>query len=269
MAKPLADKVVVITGSSRGIGKILALRLAEDGARIVVSGRTEIADDLPGTIGDTVEEIRSKGGEATSIRLDLDSDESIDALVDQSLEAFGRIDVFVNNAVLVGPRLPLSGGTSDFLDRAYRINVRAPYRLVQRVGLEMKKAGGGTLINISSGAATHSPPPTSPATPAELGALDPSYGMTKAALDRMTTAYASELMADNVAIISVSPGLVITERIQKAAINRNVDLSRAEPPEVIADAVSLIARDGMRYTGRILFAQDLLAEQQKAPSGRV
>jgi NAD(P)-dependent dehydrogenase (short-subunit alcohol dehydrogenase family) len=264
MSKPLEGKVVLVTGSSRGIGKVLALRLAEDGARVVVSGRTEIADDLPGTIGDTVESIRSNGGEAVSIRLDLDSDESIDALIDQSLEAFGHIDVLVNNAVLVGPRVPLLGGTSDFLDRAYRINVRAPYRLIQRVGLEMKKAGGGTLINISSGAATHSPPPTSPATPGELGGLHPSYGITKAAFDRMTTAYASELLADNIAIVSVSPGLVITERIRIASLNPNTDFSRAEPPEIIADAVSLLARDGMRFTGRILFAKDLLDEERAA-----
>ena len=96
-----------------------------------------------------------------------------------------------------------------------------------------------------------------PATAAELDSLDPSYGITKAALDRMTSAYAGELMAHNIAIVSVSPGLVITERIRQAAIRRNVDFARAQSPDVIATAVARICQDGMQYTGRILAAQDI------------
>jgi NAD(P)-dependent dehydrogenase (short-subunit alcohol dehydrogenase family) len=83
--------------------------------------------------------------------------------------------------------------------------------------------------------------------------------MTKAALDRMTTAYAGELKAHNIAIVSVAPGLVITERIRQAAIRRNVDVARAESPDVIASAVAAICRDGMQYTGRIIAARDLAA----------
>jgi NAD(P)-dependent dehydrogenase (short-subunit alcohol dehydrogenase family) len=163
---------VAVTGGSRGIGKVLAIRLAKEGAHIVVCARSQQSGDLPG----------------------------------------------------------------------------------------MAAAGGGTIVNISSGAARHAPPPTRPASAEDLDTLDPSYGMTKAALDRMTTSYAAELMAHNIAIVSVSPGLVLTERIRQAAIRRNVEVARAQSPDVIATAVAIVARDGMKYAGRVLAADDLVRE---------
>lgn len=258
MAGMLADKVALVTGSSRGIGKVLALRLADEGADIVVCARSDTPSDLPGTIGETAAAIEAKGRRALAVKLDLVDDRSVDSAVAAAVGRFGRIDILVNNAVLVGPRLPFIGGNSEFLDQAYRVNVRSPYRMTQTISKLMSEAGGGAIINVTSGSAKHNPPPTRPITEAELDALDPSYGITKAALDRMTTAYASELMAENISIVSVSPGLVITERIRQAAIRRNVAFERAEPPEVIASAVALLAREGMKYTGQILFAKDLL-----------
>jgi NAD(P)-dependent dehydrogenase (short-subunit alcohol dehydrogenase family) len=138
--------------------------------------------------------------------------------------------------------------------------VRGPYILAQKASAIMAENGGGAIINISSGAARNSQPPTKPATEAELDSMDPSYGITKAALDRISTAYASELMGKNVSIMSISPGLVITERIRQAAIRPNVDFSRAEPADVIARAVSFLAQNGMKYTGRVLSAKDVVAE---------
>lgn len=259
MAASLRDKVAIVTGSSRGIGKVLALRLADEGANVVVCGRTEVAGDLPGTIGETAAAVEAKGRRAIAIKLDLADDASIDEAIDETMSEFGKIDVLVNNAVIVGHRLPIIGGDATFLDAAYRVNVHAPYRTIQRVSKVMADAGGGAIINISSGSAIHAKPPKEPITAAELDSMDPSYGITKAALDRMTTAYASELMAKNISIVSVSPGLVITERIERAAIRRNVDFSRAEAPEVIASAVVLLAEEGMKYTGQILLAKDLVA----------
>ena len=143
----------------------------------------------------------------------------------------------------------------------FRVNVRGPYRLAQRVSEIMARQGGGTIVNITSGAARHPQAPVVAATPAELDAMDPSYGITKSALDRITTAYAGELKAHNIAIVSVAPGLVITERIQQAAIRRNVAFDRAESPDVIATAVATICRDAMPFTGRILAARDVVAQQ--------
>lgn len=260
MTAGLSGKIALVTGSSRGIGKVLALRLADEGADIVVCARSDAPSELPGTIGETADAIEAKGRQALAVKLDLADDESVDAAIEAALAAFGRIDILVNNAVLVGPRLPLLGGNADFLDTAYNVNVRAPYRMIQAISAHMAAAGGGTIINITSGSARHNPPPEGPITERELDSLDPSYGITKAAFDRITTAYASELLAKHISIVSVSPGLVITERIAQAAIRRNVDFPRAEPPEVIASAVALLAAEGMKYTGQILFAKDLLAE---------
>ena len=255
----LHNKVAIVTGSSRGIGKVLALKLAEEGADIVVCARSQERGELPGTIGETAAAVEALGVRALPLKLDLADDGDLDAVVDRTIGEFGRIDILVNNAVIVGPRQKLLGGDAEFLDHAYRVNVRGPYRLVQRVSEVMAAQGGGTIVNITSGAARHPPPPVVAATAAELDSMDASYGITKAALDRITTAYASELKAHNIAIVAVSPGLVITERIQQAAIRRNVNFSRAESPEVIASAVALICRDGMQYTGRVLAARDLVA----------
>jgi citronellol/citronellal dehydrogenase len=260
MAGALSGKVALVTGSSRGIGKVLALRLADEGADIAVCARSVAPTDLPGTIGETAAEIEAKGRQALPVRLDLAIDDSVDEAIAATITRFGRIDILVNNAVLVASRLPFVGGDAGFLDRAYRVNVRGPYRMMQTISQHMAEAGGGAIISVTSGSAKHNPPPKEPITERELDSLDPSYGITKAAFDRITTAYASELMAKKISIVSVSPGLVITERIRMAAIRRNVDFDRAESPDVIASAVALLAKAGMKYTGQIWFARDLLEE---------
>jgi NAD(P)-dependent dehydrogenase (short-subunit alcohol dehydrogenase family) len=263
LALPLEGKVAVVTGSSRGIGKVLALRLAQEGADIVVCARSQTRGELPGTIGETASAVEDLGRRALALKLDLADDADIDAVADRTRGEFGRIDLLVNNAVIVGPRRKFLGGDAEFMDLAYRVNVRGPYRLIERVSEIMAAQGGGTIVNITSGAARHPQAPVVAATAADLDSMDPSYGITKAALDRITTAYASELKAHNIAIVSVSPGLVITERIRQAAIRRNVAFDRAESPDVIASAVAMICRDGMQYTGRVLAARDLVSTQSK------
>jgi NAD(P)-dependent dehydrogenase (short-subunit alcohol dehydrogenase family) len=259
---PLEGKTAIVTGSSRGIGKMLAIRLAQDGANIVVGARTEQQGDLPGTIGETAQEVNALGREALAVKLDLASDDDIDRVVTRTLDRFGSVDILVNNAVIVGPRQKFVGGNVDFFDLAYRVNVRGPVRLAQQCAAVMASQQGGTIINITSGSARHREAPTKPASDAELDAMDPSYGVTKAALDRFTNAYASELMRDNISIMCVAPGLVITERIKAAAIRPNVDFGRAEPPDVISKAVSFLAQNGMKFTGRVLVAKDLVEENK-------
>ena len=262
MSLPLEGKTAVVTGSSRGIGKVLAIKLAEEGANIVVCARSMEQGKLPGTIGETAREVEALGRAALAVKLDLAEDADLAAVVEQTVQRFGRIDILVNNAVIVGPRQRFSGGRPDFLDLAYRVNVRGPVALSQLCAPIMAKQGGGTIINITSGSARHREAPQEPATDAELDAMDPSYGVTKAALDRFANAYASELMRDNISIMCVAPGLVITERIKAAAIRPNVAFDRAEPPEVIAKAVSFLAQNGMKYTGRVLVAKELVAEHR-------
>jgi NAD(P)-dependent dehydrogenase (short-subunit alcohol dehydrogenase family) len=252
--------VAIVTGSSRGIGKVIALRLAGLGAAIVVCARSETAGVLPGTIGETASAITATGGRALPCRADLARDADLRGVVDATLKEFGRIDILVNNAVLVGPRQQFIGGTPEFFDLTYRVNVRGPYVLAQLVSGQMAEQGGGCIINITSGAASGSPPAPHGGE-ARLDPMDPSYGITKAALDRMTTAYAAELGRHNISVVSVSPGLVATERIRQAAIRPDVDLSRAESPEVIAEAVAMLCQNGRAYSGQVLRARELVGEK--------
>ena len=252
---PLEGKTAIVTGSSRGIGKMIALELARQGANIVVCSRTETKSDLPGTIGETASAIESMGRKAIAVRMDLASDDDMRSMLDRALSAFGRVDVLVNNAVIVGPRTRFVGGTPEFMDFSYRVNVRAPYVLCQMVGEKMAASGGGSIVQISSGAARYAPPPAAPAT--TLDAIDPAYGFSKAALERFSTAYAAELWAHNISIVCLRPGLVITERIEQAAIRPNVDFSRAEPGDVTSRAVAFMALNGMKFTGQVLTSREV------------
>jgi NAD(P)-dependent dehydrogenase (short-subunit alcohol dehydrogenase family) len=270
MPMSLEGRVAIVTGSSRGIGKVLALQLAKEGADIAVCARSDVEGELPGTIGETAAAIEGMGRRALPIKTDLANDDDLDNVVAETLAKLGSVDILVNNAVIVGKRQPFVGGDSTFLDLAYRVNVRAPYKLAQAVSNHMATRGGGHIVNITSGAARGSPPAAQTDRRPEPDAIDPSYGITKAALDRITTAYAGELIAHNICMVSVSPGLVITERIRQAAIRPNVDFSRAESPEVIARAVSILCRGDLRYAGQILRASELVQSEEpaaQAPGG--
>jgi NAD(P)-dependent dehydrogenase (short-subunit alcohol dehydrogenase family) len=256
MARALEGKTAIVTGSSRGIGKVIALQLAQDGANVVVCSRTEQAAALPGTIGETAAAINAAGGKALAVKVDLAEDTDLRNVIARTVAEFGGIDVLVNNAVIVGPRPKFLGGSAEFLDQAYRVNVRAPYVLAQMAGEKMAAAGGGMIVNISSGSARYTPPPTEPAK--TLDQMDPSYGISKAALERWSTAYAAELWASNIGIVCLRPGLVATERILAAAIRPNVDLSRAEPGEVTAKAASFMAQHGLEYTGQVLTCKEVV-----------
>jgi NAD(P)-dependent dehydrogenase (short-subunit alcohol dehydrogenase family) len=262
MALPLEGKTAIVTGSSRGIGKVIALQLAGDGADVVVCGRSSErgTDNLPGTIEETKGDVEKLGRRALAVKVDLASDEDLRSLLDRTISTFGKVDILVNNAVIVTARRPFLGGDAEWLDTSYRVNIRAPYVLMQTVGARIAEQGGGSIINISSGAGRMPQPPKGPITEAELDAMDPAYGISKAALDRMTTAYASELWARNIGVVSISPGLVITERIQVAAVRRNVDFARAEPADVIARAVSFLAQNPLMYTGHVLAARDIVKQ---------
>ena len=265
MPGPLEGRTALVTGSTRGIGKAIALQFARDGGDVVICGRSEVrgTDNLPGTILETVSEIEKTGRRALGVRVDLGEERDLVNLVNRSIESFGKIDVLVNNAVIVDRRRRLFGGDADWLDTSYRVNIRAPFRLMQMVGANMAERGGGTIINISSRGAMNPPPPSGPS--AQVDSMDPAYPVSKAAMDRMTTAYAAELWASNICILALRPGLVITERIEQAAVRPNVDKSRAEPVDYIARAASLLAQSGMTYAGQILQAKQFLESKNALP----
>ena len=164
------------------------------------------AGELPGTIGETAAAVEGLGRRALALKLDLDNDADIDAVVDRTLGEFGRIDILVNNAVIVGPRRKFLGGDAEFIDLAYRVNVRGPYRLAERVSEIMAARGGGTIVNITSGAARHPQVRWSRRRPPSSTRWIRPTALPKQRWIASPPRYAGELKAHGIAIVSVSPG---------------------------------------------------------------
>jgi NAD(P)-dependent dehydrogenase (short-subunit alcohol dehydrogenase family) len=154
----LDGKVAIVTGSSRGIGKQAALALAQRGARLVVTARTVEASgsELPGTIGQTVKEIESLGGEAVAVAADLSNEQDLEQIVGTAIDRFDGVDILVNNAaVTVGynwsaPLLEMP--RADWLHH-FAVNLHAPFTLAQRCVPSMEARGGGRIINVTTGSA--------------------------------------------------------------------------------------------------------------------
>lgn len=260
MPSSLQGKVALVTGASRGIGKVIALQLGKDGAQVVVTARSErSSEEYPGSIHETARAIVASGGSAVAVNLDVVDDSRIKEVIDEVISDFERIDILINNAGILGGGGPLLGGDPDLLDRFYRTNLRAPYVLTQLVGARMAAAGGGVIFNISSGLA-RLPDPSRIAGGSGAGRGPGAvYGATKAALDRFAAGVAPELAEKNIAIINIYPGFTITERM-KRMLPAGTDTSRMERPETTAKAISFICQEPMAYTGQIVVARELAAK---------
>ncbi len=254
MGTPLKDTTAIVTGSSRGIGKAIAVELAQQGAAVVICARTEQPgeEDL-GSVAETAAAIRDRGGSALPLKVDVTKDADLEALTTKTLAEFGRIDVLVNNAGVLGGGGPYLGGDPDLLDIFYRTNLRAPYVLSQMVGSKMAEAGGGVIFNISSGLARTPDPGAARMT--RRGGPGAVYGASKAALDRFAAGVAPELREKNIAIINIYPGFTLTERL--ARLMEGADTSRMERPETTAKAVAFLCQDPMPYTGTTVVAREL------------
>ena len=251
----LTDKVAVVTGSSRGIGKAVALELARQGADIVVCARTETQEgELPGTIHETAEAVRALGRRALAVKMDVTQQVDVQGMVDQALAEFGKIDILINNAGIISGPAFLEGDV-ETLDRFLAINVRGPYLGLRLVAPVMAAQGGGCIITVSSGAARLPQPPQA-GQARRGGGTNTIYGVTKAAVDRLSAGVAQELFEQNVAVISLYPGFILTERLQLSQGSR--DLSGAGSPDVPAQAVALLCHDPMAYTGQVVTARELV-----------
>jgi NAD(P)-dependent dehydrogenase (short-subunit alcohol dehydrogenase family) len=256
MSSDIAGKTAIVTGASRGIGKAIALELARRGVNLAICARTKHVDPtLPGTIGQTAEEITAVGVRVLAMRVDIGDDDDIRTMVTRTRDEFGTLDILVNNAAYI-PEGGFLDSTIDELDLAYRLNVRAAYLATQLVAPAMIRTGGGVIFNITSGASRLSPVPqgTSGAAPAMNWRPHPGYGITKAALDRATNALALELYEQNVAVIAVNPGFTVTERVKMLMPDRQNSGNR---PEDTALVIAKLARNPMKYTGQILNTSDV------------
>jgi NAD(P)-dependent dehydrogenase (short-subunit alcohol dehydrogenase family) len=251
----LRGQVAVVTGASRGIGEAIALRYAMEGARVVVSARTVEASDhyLPGTITATVERIKAAGGEALAVKADLSRAEDRRELIRQTREAFGPVDILVNNAAITY-FIPVA----DFPEKRYRlmmdVQVWAPFDLAQMVLPEMKERGSGWILNVSSHAAIHPQKDI----PGRGGTV---YGMCKAALERFTTGLAQEVYDCSIGVNVISPGLVATPGVMHHKLINESNKDRVTPVEHMAEAcLRLVHGDPKVLTGRIDYADRVIDE---------
>ena len=241
----LTGKVAIVTGASRGIGRALAIGLADAGAAVVCAARTEVesADGLPGTIHATAEAIDGRGGRALAVRCDIGNEADIAALVRTTRDHFGRVDVLVNNA-MTPTRSPFVESTVEQWDHSMRVNVRSLFVICQAVAGPMADTSGGSIVNVSSGAAD----------PKVVG-LPPgflTYSVAKAALERFSTALAGEVSPAGIAVNAMRPGAVKTE-MAVHELGEDFDWTGwAEPEAVVPAVVFLAAQRGDGLTGQIV-----------------
>jgi len=248
-------KVALVTGATRGIGKACALSLARQGFDVVITGRTvkegegkanmPFRDDqrqvaVPGSLETTAAAIRELGREALALRMDVLDRTTIDAVFEQTLAQWGRIDVLVNNALYQGPGLmfPFAEFTIEQLEKSALGNLVNQAYIARKVLPVMIAQGGGVVVSLSSGAAIMPPP-----VPVEQGGWGFVYGGPKSGFHRIAEFMHLEHAKDGILAFNVEPGYTVTESTlamfgQNAATE---GLTNATRPETTGDVVAWLA----------------------------
>ncbi|MCZ6830161.1 MAG: SDR family NAD(P)-dependent oxidoreductase [Gammaproteobacteria bacterium] len=252
-------KVAIITGASRGIGVGIAQRLACEGAKVALLARSLRADDtrIPGSLEETVDLISAAGGEALPLVVNLTDPEQDYAQVVQKVEnAFGRVDILVNNAA--------ANFYHSFEDTSYKrmhliteANFLAPLKLIQAALPAMLRRGEGWVINISS-AASRLPRVIDPGDATRTVPM--MYGATKAAFDRATAGLAQEYFQRHIAFNSLAPQASVATPAQQQYYP-DMPAEVIEPLDTMAEAVHLLcSRPPQSLTGKVTRSLNLICE---------
>lgn len=263
MAGACEGKVAVVTGASRGIGEAIARRLAEEGARVVLSARTLEPDPRhPGSLVETAEAIQAAGGEAVAVQCDLSRSEDRHRLVAEAERQLGPVDILVNNAAVTF-LLPLEQFSRKRFDLMVEVQLWAPYELAQLVVPGMKDNGEGWILNVTSRAATMAPGP--PFDEVQTAGFT-VYGLVKAGLDRFSNALAAELYDHGIAVNALAPWDNVAT--PGAGHHDLVEGFALEGVEWMAEAaLVLCSAPPQQLTGRVAYSQPLLAELKLRPKG--
>lgn len=250
----LSGKVALVTGSSRGIGKGIALRLAKEGMKVVINSRT------PEDVEATVAELKGYGTEVIGVPADQSRTEEVRRLLDETFEAFGTVHLVVNNAANL-KRAHFFEVDEALLNSQLDTNIRGPYLCTHYAAAHMRDVGhGGNIVHISS-----------------VGGLRAHwrglpYDMTKGALDAMTRAMALELAQYDIRVNGVAPGATLTERWPDPNLPRmqevagRIPLKRFGTGLDIGAAVAFLASDDGAYiTGQVLYVDGGITAQLYPP----
>lgn len=260
----LDGKVALVTGASRGIGQGIAEHFAREGAKLVVSARTLREGDhkmLAGSLERTVANIRAAGGEATAVVGDVSQEEDCNRMVEEAKQAYGPVDVLINNAAL-NYYIPIVDYPASRWQRAFSVNLHGPFMLSKAVLPDMITAKGGAIINISSVGAIgpgRGPYDDQGGSPTRGGVM---YGASKAALERFTQGLAQEVYEHGITVACYSPGIgVATEGTVFFGLSKSLDDPDREPMSIMTDAALLLATEPLdKVTGRVTYTQEILKE---------
>lgn len=236
----MKNKVCLITGASRGLGKALALEFGRRGAKVVINSRSASADEL----AETERELRDLGAEVLSVVADVSSRPDVERLAGEALARFGEVDVLVNNASALGPTpMPyLIDYPIDDFEKVFRTNVDGPFMLTRALVGQMIARKSGSIINVSSDAGV-------------VGyASWGGYGVSKAALDQLTRTWATELNGSGVRVNSVDPGDMNT-RMKRASDPEGDPSEWADPQTVTPVFVYLASDESEAVNGQRFLAQ--------------
>jgi 3-oxoacyl-[acyl-carrier protein] reductase len=239
----LANKVAIVTGGARGLGKLFCLTMAEEGAKVV------IADILEKEAQETAQEIKAKGGSVKSLKIDVTSEEETTMMAEETIKEFGRIDILVNNAALfygLGRR-PFWEISASAWDQLMAVNLKGPFLCSKAVVSHMKKRNKGKIINLSSETAFTG----------SKGFLH--YVTSKGGMISFTRVLAAELGEFGICVNAIAPGLTDTEAARTIAGDiKKYDVSptplgRLEQPEDLIGAMIFLSSDESDFvTGQTL-----------------
>jgi NAD(P)-dependent dehydrogenase (short-subunit alcohol dehydrogenase family) len=228
----LKDRIALITGASRGLGKAIALAYAGEGAHVLLLARSLT------TLGRVDDEIKAKGGTTSLIPLDLADGPAIDALGPSLYERFGRLDILVGNAAVLGALSPLPHIASAHWEKVLAVNLTANWRLIRTLDPLLRRSDAGRAIFVTSSVA-HS-----------ARAYWAPYSVSKAALETLAKTYANETSATPIRVNLVDPGAMATR--MRAEAYPGEDQATLPPPEAVTDIFVKLAMAENELTGEIV-----------------
>jgi NAD(P)-dependent dehydrogenase (short-subunit alcohol dehydrogenase family) len=229
--QPLANRIALVTGASRGIGRAVAIGLAKAGAHVIILARTV------GGLEEVDDEIRASGSAATLVALDLRKTDRLDALGPSILQRWGRLDILVANAAVLGPLSPLGHITSEAWAEVIDVNLTANWHLIRSLDPLIRRSAAGRAIFVSSGAAS------------AANAYWGPYAVSKAGLEALAKTWAHELQNTPARVNIVSPGPIRTHMRARAFPGEDPSTLRA--PEDIVPLFLRLADPACTETGRI------------------